>query len=194
MNKKEKIVKAFLEAKFQSNDLDPVINSNALAPTFLKTFNAFVDLEIGETAEDEEYRSITVTEDTDGSYKAESIKLYNLMKISFYDLFGFLAKETSIGLTEDTAIKFGLSMFNLIYDFYPKLKYTFNATDAKILYSIYKLNKKEFTIQELSDANPSVFSEEQLNRSFNFYKDLRIVKYLGNDRYLLKEKVIYERN
>lgn len=190
VNQKE-IIAAFVSEKMQG--IDSEINEK-----IVRALNAAITLEKGDSNEAEETRSITLKEDTDGKITAKSMKLFNLMKVSYYDLFGFLSKEIAIGLTEDSRVKILISLFNLFYDFYPKFSYAFNETDAKVLMVIWQLNKKGFTAEEVLEEytknhTPSV-STAQIQRSLIFFKDMRVIKDLGKGQYEVKEKITYERN
>jgi hypothetical protein len=191
MTIKEKIIKAFIAEKLQINETE--INEGVF-----NTINASINLEIGESNEADEIRSISLLEDTDGKVTAKSIKLYNLMRVSLYDIVGFCLKETSILFTEDNKVKIIYALMNLLLDFYPKLTYSFNDTDAKILMAIWNIRKSTITIDEInasySQLSSTIIEISQLQRSLEFFKTLRVLKYLGNDQYQVKEKIIYERN
>lgn len=189
-NQKE-IIAAFVSEKMHGVDAET-------ASQIVRALNASVTLEQGNSNEADETRSVTLKEDSDGKVSAKSIKLFNLMKVSAYDLFGFLSKEITIGLTEDSRIKILVSLFNLLYDFYPKLTYTFNEMDAKILTAIWQLNKKTITAEEVLDSygqtnTPSV-STAQMQRSLAFFSELKVIKNLGKGQYEVKEKITYERS
>lgn len=191
MINQEQTIKAFVAENAQGMDADT-------QQYIARALNAAVTLERGNSNEAEETRSVSLKEDTDGKVTAKSLKLFNLMKVSYYDLFGFLAEEIIIALTEDSRTKIITSLFKLFYSFYPKLTYTFNDTDAKILMAIWQMNKQKWTADEVLDAytqknTPSV-STEQIQRSLNFLNELRVVKYLGKGVYEQREKVTYERH
>jgi hypothetical protein len=191
MATQKEIIAAFVVEKIHDVDAET-------ANQIVRALNASVTLEQGNSNEDDETRSISLKEDTDGKITAKSMKLFNLMKISYYDLFGFLSKEVAIGFTEDSRVKIIVSLFNLFYDFYPKFAYTFNETDAKVLLAIWQLNKKSFSAEEVLEEyaknhTPSVASA-QIARSLTFFKDMRVVKDLGKGQYEVKEKITYERS
>ena len=191
MRQEQLVLRAYLREKLSEQGLEA-------DETILNAITARIALEEGEPDESKETRAITITEDTDGTIAAKSIKLYNLMRVSLHDLFGFLLKETTIVFTEDNRLKLILSLLNLLHEFYPKLTYKFNQQDAKILLSIYALGKREFSIAEIAEAHQqkhdAAITEEQLKRSLQFFKDLYVLRYLGDGQYLLREKMTYERN
>lgn len=164
----------------------------------LKALLGAVQIEVGESDESKETRAIKITEDTDGKLAAESFKFFNLMKMSFHDLSGLLLKESSVYFMEDDKVKIIFSLLFLFHEFYPKLSYKFNETDAKILLAIYENGRQEFTLNDLQTAYHKRFdtalSQEQATRSLNYFKELRVLKYLGEGKYFLREKMTYERN
>jgi len=158
-----------------------------------------IKLEEGESIESDEFRHITIREDTDGSFSAKSIKYYNLINLSMYDFVGFLLKESTILLTQSVKVKVIMSLLNLIYEFYPKLTYQFNELDAKILLAIYAQKGEAFDTNILQNSYKSEFNEDisiqQLERSFSFFKRLEVIKSVrGTNQYKAKERIIYERN
>jgi hypothetical protein len=191
MINQDEIIKAFIAEKWQNTDA----NTRQI---IARALNAAVTLEEGNSNEAEETRSISLKEDTDGKVTAKSIKLSNLMKVSYYDLLSLLTKEIIIGLNEDTRTKILTSLVSLFLDFYPKLTHAFNDMDAKILLTIWQTGKKTFIVDDVFQAyaqqyTPSV-SADQIQRALSFFKEMRVVKYIGSGQYELKEEVIYERN
>ncbi|MBK8879388.1 MAG: hypothetical protein IPN74_12805 [Haliscomenobacter sp.] len=192
MKAPEAILRAFVAEKLHDDaSLQP-------DEAVLRVLNAVVALEPGASREAEEVRSIEIVEDTDGTYAAKSIKLFNLMKVSQHDLMGFLLKETTVFLTEDNRLKIVLSLLNLLYEFFPKLTYAFNEQDAKILFAVYSVGTSAFHPSEVAAAYLKRFGQPlpdaQLTRSLAFFKDLFVVKYLGDGKYLLRENITYERH
>ena len=187
MNSQEKIIAAYMAEKLNEND-----------ENIAKVLSSIMTLESGDSNEDEETRSIELKEDPDGQVTAKSFKLYNIMKISNYDLGKFLLEEIGIASFEETKLKITFGLLKLIYEFYPKLTYDFNDTDAKILLIIFQLKKKSITPPEVYDLylqnfTPSV-STDQIQRSLDFFKEMRVIKYLGNGLYEVRERITYERN
>lgn len=190
MRKEEEILRAFLVEKLSEAGLTP-------DEGVLELMARAVTLEEGNPDEESETRHITIQEDTDKKTTAKSIKLYNLMTVSFYDLTGFLLKEMSILLSKDTRVMVFLSLLNLLHEFYPKLAYRFNETDAKILSAIYHLNKGRFSASELSNAYSLQFGESltagQMERSLIFFDRLKVLKSLSDGNYAVKERMTFER-
>lgn len=190
MNKEKAALRAFLIKKLTEAGWE-------VDETTLNALLSSVILEEGEPDEAKETRTISIKEDTDGKITAESVKLFNLMKVSYHDLMGFLIKEATILLTEDTKVKVFLSLLNLLHEFYPKLTYAFNETDAKILSAIYFLKKEAFTVTEVEEAysnqNSDLLPSGRAERALDFFTSLKATKYLGNGQYATREKMVYER-
>jgi len=191
MIKKEAILRAYVEEKLSDLGMDfdeEVFNALVKAVT----------LEEGEPIESEEIRSVYLQEGSDGKPTAKSIKFYNLMKISYHDLLGFLLKESTIFFTEDSRLKAMFSIFNLLHEFYPKLSYTFNEQDAGILLSLYDSGKKEFLSEEVPALYQTRYgkslSDVQLSRTLDTLVEIKVLRYLGEGKYTIREKMIYERN
>jgi len=191
MTKKEAILHAFFAENLskQGMELDE------------DTFDALVSaitLEEGEPIESEETRSVYLKESTDGKPTAKSIKLYNLMKISYQDIIGFILKQSAVLFTEDNRLKAIFSVFNLLNEFYPKLSYNFNEQDAGILLAVYDSGKKEFLPAEIQALYQQRYGKPltdiQLSRSFEAFKELKVLRYLGDGKYAIREKMIYERH
>ncbi len=168
----------------------------------LRVLGAVVTLEPGESNEAHETRVITIQEDTDGSVTADSWKPYNLIRVSYRDLIGFLLKESTILLTEDTRVKVVMSLLNLLFDFVPRLTYRFNEQDAGLLLTIWRLNgeekKEEVSVEEVAAAHERFTGQpldlQRIRRSLAFFHDLHVLRYLGDGRYRVRERMIYERN
>ena len=182
-----KVLRAILESR--SADIDD---------TVFQVLDAVVTLEQGEGDEAAETPALRIKEDTDGSRSATSWKLYNVMRVSYHDLIGFLLKESTILLTENTRIKVIMSLLNLIFEFVPKLTYTFNEQDAQILFSIWRLGSKEVTAEEVAAAHErycgQAIDPERVERSLRFFHKLHVLRYLGDGVYQVRERMIYERN
>lgn len=159
---------------------------------------AVTKLEEGEPNEENETRHITLHEGTDGKLGAKSIKWYNLMKVSFHDLSGFLLTEAAILFSDDTKIQVFLSLLNLLHEFYPKLTYAFNDTDARVLLAIHQLRRKKFMIPELQDSYAQSFGQalsiSQAERSLSFFDSMNVLAHLDDGHYFVEEEMIYERD
>ena len=182
-----KELRAFLESRSENID-----------DTVFQVLDAVVTLEQGEGDEAEESRALRIKEDTDGSLSASSWKLYNLMRVSYHDVIGFLLKESTILLTEDTRINVIMSLLNLVFEFVPNLTYSFNEQDAQILFSIWKLGSNEVTAEEVVTAHKrycgQAIDPKRVERSLRFFHNLHVLHYLGDGVYKVRERMIYERN
>jgi hypothetical protein len=182
----EKTLRAFLAEK--TDGIDEKVFS---------AVNAAVRFEKGEGTEAGETRTVKIIEDTDGSIMADSFKLYNLMRVSFHDLSGFLLKETTIFLTEDVKIKVIMSLLNLVFEFVPKLKHRFNDQDAKVLYAIWQMGNVPFTVEQVTEKYGENFDPaidpEKVSRSLKSLYQLKVLKYQGGDQYIARERMIYEK-
>lgn len=193
MKDSQKILKTFIEEKLRKDDY----KSDSLV---IKSLLSAIVLEEGESSEERESRSVKLVEDTDGKFTAESLKLYNLMSVSYYDLFGFLKDEMIIlaGIPENTGLKIALSVLNLLYEFVPKMTRKFNETDAKIIMAVYLQNKQPFSIDQLKATYQEQFkvplSKEQAVRSLSFLNKHRVVEQKADGTFIGKEEVHYERN
>jgi hypothetical protein len=190
MKKEREVLRKFVTELFPDAD-----------ENVLRTIAAVTELERGEGNESKETRKITIKEDTDGKITAKSIKMYNLIKVSFHDLIGFLGKGAAIPFLEDTRVKIIFALFTLLHDFYPKLTCEFNEQDAKLLLGILdlvELGRNEFTAKDIAESCRQRFApaltEDQINRSLGYFKKLKVLKQLAGGRYVVREKMIYERN
>lgn len=190
MKKETVSLREFLSQKLESVGLE-------MEEAVLQALSAAVVLEEGDPKEEEETRTVRLTEDTDGEITADRLHWYNLMRVSFHDLTGFLIKESAIILTEDTRLKVFLSLLNLLHEFYPKLTMPFNQADAKVLSAIYFLEKKTFSLPDLEASYARQFSEplpqERSSRALNSFAALKIIKPLGEGQYQVRERMTYER-
>lgn len=191
MRQEEAALRAFLAAKLNEAGLEA--DEKAIAAVVAAT-----KLEEGEPKEENETRHVSIHEGTDGKLNAKSIKWYNLMKVSFYDLRNFLLTELAILYSDDTKAQVILSLLNLLNEFHSRLTYKFNETDARILLAIYRLNKDTFALPDLLDAYSQQFDTplpaSQAERSLNFFGSLKVLVLLKDGNYSVKEKMIYERD
>lgn len=164
----------------------------------LDNLSACIILEEGESDESTETRIVHLKEGTDGKKGAESVKWYNMMRISYQDLMNLIFKALKNTLVEDAALKLIFGAVDVILEFYPKLKISFNEQDAKLLWLMYGLNQKQVTVDELAQAWRSQYGDtlpaDQPKRSLDSFHDLRIVRAEGNNTYTIREKHVYERN
>ena len=198
MKNKEKILVSYINQKFSENGLE-------IDTDFEKKFASCIELEEGYRKIEDETRSVTIKEDTDGKISASSIKLYNIMKVEQFEIQKSLIKTDAVFfdaglLNTDQIIKMCFTLLDIAYEFYSKLKYTFNDTDAKILAAIYQftIKEKEFTETGLntfySVNSNETLKDGQISRSLHFFTSLKVIKDLGEGKYALRERLIYERN
>jgi hypothetical protein len=190
MNNQEEPLRMFLAEKSISRGI--ATNDN-----LVKHFSEALTFEKGIPPERGKTRKVTILDDTNGNLSAESVSLYNLLKVSFYDLGDLLFKEALLLLSKDERIIISLSLLNLIYEFYPKITHTFNEQDACILLSIFYLNKKSFTFTELErlpehQCHLSI-SDELFKRSLDYFVEMKILKLESDERYTLRQEVVYHR-
>lgn len=185
MNQKE-VLKAFLETKAKTEGME-------LESWMVSAIHRNTELKPVPSNEAEEVRTVTITESSDGSVTAESIKLYNISEIKLYDIMSFILKETGIGLFEDTAKKAMWALFMLVWEFYPHLKKEFTPFDSQVLFAVSQLPEKAFTFQELEAKLNSQLKENVdatfLNRSLNYLIQLRVIERTKKDGYKKKEKL-----
>lgn len=192
MKKNELALRAFVREKLQAT------YGIEADETVLRAIAAVVTLEEGNPIESEEVRSIKITEDTDGKITSKSTKLYNLMKMSNYDLTKLLLGEYTMILSFENKVLFGLALLTLIHEFAPKNTISFNEQDSKILLTIYELGQPEFLTPDLITAFQVRFNhpitEEKAKESLSYLQELKVVKYLGGGKYKTRESMVYERN
>lgn len=186
MRQEELVLREFVHELFPGKD-----------DTVLQVLDKIVSLEKGDPKEDEETRKVTITEDKDSTVTAKSIKPYNLMRMSFHDLTGLLLRGTALPLFEDTKLKIAYGVLSLIHEFYPKISYSFNEQDSRLLLVILELGRSEFTQIELAEADRARYGEEideeKIHRSLNVLEQIKVIKDIGEGKFVVREKMIYER-
>ena len=185
MTQKE-VLKAFLEEAFNRQSWP--MDEEALA-----LLHQAINLSERPPDESESYRTAYVRQESDGKVSARSIKLYNISQVKLSDLFKLLFKESQLILTENVMLKVLFGLGSILIDFLPKLEYKFNEQDAKLLMCIVKLNKKQFKKIELADQYKSSYQEalgqDKLDASITLFKDLRVIKSVGEGEYKIVEKI-----
>lgn len=163
----------------------------------VEVLNAITTLERGDSDERQETRKVKITEGTNGEVTAKSIKLYNLMEMSFHDLSGLLLRGAALSLFEDTKAKIAYGVLMLIHEFYPMVSYEFGERDSKLLLVILEHGQSEFQMLELQEAFQKRFREEigdkGLQKSLEVFVKLKVLKFRGNGKYMLREKMVYQR-
>lgn len=190
MKNQKEIIGAFLAEKM----------GDALTEDVLNAINKCVTLEAGNSNEANETRSIKLKENTEGKVDATSFKLYNIMKLNWSDWADLVISGAGVFIDKDTKVKIGYALFQLIFSFVKKLKYEFSEFDAKVLLQIHETKqsgKTSFSPSDIlamleADNTPSV-NLEKVEKSFAFLKDMRVLRYLGDSLYELKERINYER-
>lgn len=192
MKKNELVLRAFVREKLKSN------YGIEADETVLRAILAVVTLEEGNAIESEEVRSIKITEDIDGKITAKSTKLYNLMKMSNYDLTKLLIGEYAMIFTAENKLEFMFAAVLLIIEFGPKIHIEFTDRDPKILLTIYELGQQEFFVADIIAAFQARFNqpltEEKAKQSLSYFQELKVLKYLGEGKYKIREIMVYERN
>lgn len=190
MKKKEQILRAFAMEKLEAQGWES--NEN-----ILDAIISFVRLEEGTPSIQQETRTATVTEDTDGKLTAKSIKLYNIVKVKNYDLLGFAIKQNAALLTEDDRLKVFFTILNLLHEFYSKLTYPFNEQDAKILLLIYLEKGKHFDLAKIVSAYNKKFeptlAEEKILNSLQHFVKMKVIEVNKEGMYHAVETIIHER-
>ena len=163
-----------------------------------RAVNAVAFLQEGESNEADQSRTVTISEDSDGRVTAKSIKLYNIVTISFHDLSGFFLKGLFISFAETTKQKIVFGLLALVHEFYPKLSHAFNEQDSRVLLVMLELGNREFTLDEVAHAHRQRFGEElpreRLNRTRDGLEKYKILRYKGAGKYIVREKMTYERS
>lgn len=196
MQDPQKILRIYLEEQFQAEGMQP-------DEQVMKHLLKGIRLEEGNTDESQEERSVSVKEDHHGTTSAEMFHWYRLIKLDFHDLFGLGMDATAIMMmSAQPVFQIAFATLKVIHTYLPKLKYEFqHEDDAKILGAIALLNKGEkkeqFTLQEVQASLAKHFAtsveDAYLQKAIDFFRKLAILRYVGNDRYQIEQKIDYER-
>ncbi len=186
MNNQKAILQSFLESELSKMDLQ-------LDEKTLQIIHQQVRLVERPGDESQETRSIKIKQDSSGKFSAESIKLWNVAQVSNYELLQFIGKEMGILLFDDTVKKVIYALVMLLLEYYPKLKVEFSDQEAQVLFAIAKLDKKEFSKEELMVSFNQQFEEgltdDRMQASLDELLRLRVLKPLGNEQYRIREKI-----
>ena len=168
------IVRAFLEEK---------LGAENVTEEMINFYLAHIDFEEATLPEDQQDRTVTITQDSSGKYKAESYKLLNIKQVSMDDLISSLGKLGVLTFVENNYAKALSGLFLLVLDFRPKLRIKLDEQDANVIFAIAKLEKKEFSVEEVATSYQVIFGEtldvKRLNASLNVLVDLNTIKRLS---------------
>lgn len=186
MENTKETLSAFLDAELSKQNL-------ALDQATLDLLYANVDFIPRPSDESEEERSITTKQDSTGKLTAESIKLWNLSKISTYDLFQFVWKQAGLLIFDDPVKKILYGLGTLLVEYYPKVKHEFNEQDAKVLFSIAKLKRKEFTtgalLAQYNEDFETEINEDSLEDSLDELIEWNVIERTDAKHYEIKERI-----
>ena len=186
MENNKEILKSFLKTELAKQNLE-------LDAATFNLFFTVIDLTPRPSDESKEVKNIKVRQDSSGKTTAESIKLWNISQISTYDLLQFLIKEIGILMFDDTAKKVIYGLIALLIEYSPKVKHQFNDQDAKVLFSIAKLNSKNFTTEELLNQFNQDFEEgieeEKLEDSLDELINWKVLRRTEAKHYEVKERI-----
>lgn len=191
MNQSQQVLRAFLAEKMEEQGVTADL-------ILLNRLTEHVVLREGRSDIKEEDRAIDITKGTDNKYAATRISAFNLLELSFTDVFGMVLSGGEIALLGPiSSLAYAFAICGVINEFIQKTKAPLNETDAKILLALYRLKKKRFTPEELQAAYLEEFKEaladDQLQRSLASFKQKYIVRYRGENIYQLRELVTYDR-
>lgn len=186
MEKQREILSAFLRSALAGRGL-------TLDESALNAIHQNLELIERPGDENQQTRTVRLEQDSTGKFSAASIKLYNIVQISPYELLGFLIKETGVLMFEETAQKVIYGLIALLHEFYPKLKVSFNEQEAKVLFTIARLEKNTFSTPELGLAFQQNFGnklpEDRLEASLEVLVEHRVIERTAAKKYRRLEKI-----
>lgn len=184
-----------LRAFFQENLTDDQADDR-----LLEHLVQHITLKEDETPLSEEERGTSyLREHTDRSVSGKQIDAYNIIELSFHDLFDSQLDLLDMATLEGKeGLNIAIAVLKLISKFAKAVTYTYQKIDAKILLTMKRLDKEFFTIQEVLEEYAAYFDEEldqdQLKRTMNLFHKKDMLRAAGNNRYRLKEKVVIRRD
>lgn len=191
MNPQEKVLAAYLEAELPDFDISRKEDQQVL---FLLSESITLKRQV--QGKDGNYRTATITEDSDGKITAHSIKLSNIFYADISKQFTLLSKAVSI-FPMVALLKFTGGFLAVLAAFLPMMKLEFNEQDAKVLLAIYQLHQKEFLESEvkvqLQVLDFKSITSKKLNASLVKLANVKVLRSLGHGRYLRMEKLEYKR-
>lgn len=139
--------------------------------------------------------SIDMEMSSDGAVTAESIKIYNILKISQRKLFEFFV---GLGITASTftgqekVIATLGSLLAVIWGYKNVLLKKFNTQDSEVLFALYCLNGVA-TIDSIIEKYNELFnkniSDENLGNSLNLLADYQVISQLEDGRANIIEEI-----
>lgn len=151
MQEVEKLLNEFLKEELPGFDGRSESDQNVL----------MVLSSLTEYVEEENTRGVYLTEDSDGSMEGYSLKLSNIFSKGLTDWMNLFGKTTAIfGIVE--FLKLASAFLLLVPVFYEGIKEAFNEQDAKVLFSIFKLHQKNFSLEEVRKQFQKSFETEHL--------------------------------
>jgi len=191
MNPQEKVLAAYLEAELPDFDISRKEDQQVL---FL--LSESITLERQVQGKDGNYRTTTITEDSDGKITAHSIKLSNIFYADISKQFTLLSKAVSI-FPMVALLKFTGGFLAVLAAFLPMMKLEFNEQDAKVLLAIFQLHQKEFSESEVNAQLQLLdfksITSKKLNASLVKLANAKVLRSLGHGKYLRMEKLEYKR-
>ncbi|HHH54506.1 MAG TPA: hypothetical protein ENK91_12670 [Bacteroidetes bacterium] len=189
MNPQEKVLAAFLEAELPDFDI-----SRKEDKQMLILLSESVTLEQQVQDKDGNYRTVTITQDSDGKISAHSIKLSNVFSADLSKQLKLLSKAMGI-FPVAMLLKFTGGFLAVLAVFLPMMKMEFNEQDAKVLLAIYKLHQNEFLVSEVQSQLQALdfepITDKKMNASLVKFANAKVIRSLGHGKYLRKEKIKY---
>lgn len=147
--------------------------------------------------DEENTRGVYLTEDSDGSMEGYSLKLSNIFSKGLTEWMNLFGKTTAIfGIVE--FLKLASAFLLLVPVFYEGIKEAFNEQDAKVLFAIFKLHRKHFSVADILKQFQKSFDAEQLpteriDATLLKLSNTGVLKSRGKGDYNLIEPIKYKR-
>jgi len=191
MNEQERTLASFLEEQLPDFD-----TSRQEDRQILYLLSSSIHLQRQEKDSEGDYRTVTITEDSDGKITAHSIKLYNVFVADADELLKFLSKAVQL-FPIALVVKFTGGFLAVLAAFIPMMKLEFNEQDARVLLAIYKVHSKRFSEAEaggrFSELGFGPITPEKLNASLVKLANAKVIRSLGHRQYIIVEKIRYVR-
>lgn len=191
MENHEYVLRAFFQENLTDDQADDRLLEHLVQHITLKEDTAPLS--------DEERGTSYLREHTDRSVSGKQIDAYNIIELSFHDLFDSQLDLLDMATLEGKeGLNIAIAVLKLISKFAKAVTYTYQKIDAKILLTMKRLNKEFFTIQEVLEEYAAYFDEEldqdQLKRTMSLFHKKDMLRAADNNRYRLKEKVVIRRD